>query len=110
MERVLGNLPAHLWHEKRRKRNYINQVLARAEVESSYRPARKLWARTRIGHYLPNPAMRLRKGEAWQGVYEALALDWIDIGTGSEGSIVARPRDVVARLAQRLAGTQAEAA
>ncbi|HET7862855.1 MAG TPA: AAA family ATPase [Burkholderiaceae bacterium] len=110
MERVLGNLPAHLWHEKRRKRNYINQVLARAEVESSYRPARKLWARTRMGHHLPNPAMRLRKGEAWQGVYEALALDWIDVGTGSEGGIVARPRDVVARLAQRLAGTQVEAA
>lgn len=110
MERVLDNLPAHLWHEKRRKRSYINQVLARAEVESSYRPARKLWVRTRIGHYLPNPAMQSRKGEAWQLVYEALALDWVDRGTGSDGRLTTRPRDVVARLAQRLAGTQAEAA
>jgi len=87
-------------------RSYINQVLARAEVGSSYRPARQLWARTRVGHYLPNPAMRLRKGEAWHGGYEALALDWVDRGTGSEVGFVPRPRDVVAWLAQRLAGTQ----
>lgn len=110
VERVLENLPAHLWHEKRRKRSYINQVLARAEVESSYRPARKLWARTRTGHYLPNPAMLLRKGEAWRPVYEALALDWIDRGTGSDRGPGQQPRDVVTRLVQRLAGTPEDTA
>jgi hypothetical protein len=110
VERVLDNLPAHLWHEKRRKRSYVNQVLARAEVQSNYRPARKLWARTRMGHYLPNPALLLRRGEAWRPVYEALALDWINRGTGSEGGLAARPRDVVAGLTQRLADKQEEPA
>lgn len=103
VERVLGNLPPHLWHEKRRKRSYINQVLARAEAESNYRPARRLWARTRMGHYLPNPAMLLRKGDAWRPVYEALALDWVDRGTGGMRDVMTRPAHAVARLRQSLA-------
>ena len=60
-----GRVTLHLWNEKRRKRSYLNQVLARAEVDSAYKPARKLWGRTRNGHYLLNPAMLLRKGETW---------------------------------------------
>ena len=52
---VLQELPAWLWPETRRKRSYVNQVLARAEVHSSYQPARRLWVRTRNGHYFPNP-------------------------------------------------------
>jgi hypothetical protein len=47
IHQVLECLPAHLWRDRRRKRSYVNQVLARAEIDSSYRPARKLWGRTR---------------------------------------------------------------
>jgi hypothetical protein len=79
-------------------------VLARAEVDSSYRPARRLWARTRNGHYLPNPAMLLRKGEDWRPVYEAIRLDWIDQGTGSDSAHGSGPASVVTRLRDRLAG------
>lgn len=81
---VLQELPAWLWPDGRRKRTYVNQVLARAEVESNYQPARRLWVRTKNGHFFPNPQMLLRRGDGWQPVYQRLALDWIDRGCGRE--------------------------
>jgi len=87
---VLHELPVWLWPEPRRKRTYVNQVLARAEVHGRYQPARRLWVRARNGHYFPNPQMQMRAGEGWQPVYEQLALDWIDRGCGRE--IDHRPR------------------
>jgi hypothetical protein len=108
LHQVLEGLPVHLWKEIRRKRNYLNQVLARAEVDSAYRPARKLWARTRNGHYLPNPGMLLRKGEEWRPVYEAIELDWIDQGTGTDRAYTTRPALMVTRLKNRLAGIAEE--
>ena len=70
----------------RRKRSYINHVLARAEVTSSYTPARKLWVRTVMGHYIPNPALQLRQPEPtaaseWKPIYAVLNLDWVKRGT-----------------------------
>lgn len=109
LHQVLEGLPVHLWKEARRKRHYINQVLARAEAESGYKPARKLWARTRNGHYLPNPAMLLRHSEGWRPVYEALGLDWIDRGTGTHEPYSTRAATVVARLNARLTGEEAAA-
>jgi hypothetical protein len=89
LHEVLGSLPAWLWSDKRRKRSYVNQVLARSELSSSYQPARQLWVRARNGYYLPNPAMQLRdgtgQGASWVPVYERLALAWIDRGCGSPG-------------------------
>ncbi|MBK9362209.1 MAG: AAA family ATPase [Rubrivivax sp.] len=87
---VLQELPSWLWPAARAKRSYVNRVLARAEVHSSYQPARRLWVRVKNGHYFPNPQMLLRAGEGWQPVYERLALDWIDRGCGRE--IDHRPR------------------
>lgn len=81
---VLGQLPAHPWRDQRRKRGYVNQVLARGEVDSSYRPARRLWTRMRHGHYLPNPAMSVRIGHDWCPVYEAFALEWIETGSADD--------------------------
>jgi hypothetical protein len=98
LHEVLAQLPAWLWADKRRKRSYVNQVLARAEVSSAYQPARKLWARASNGHYLPNPALLLRRGDAWAPVYELMALDWIDRGCGDGELYRPKPRDLVARL------------
>jgi hypothetical protein len=95
---VLERLPPHLWSDKRRKRSYVNQVLARGEIDSSYRPARQLFARARHGHYLPNPAMLLRQGEGWVPVYDALGLDWLEVGCGSEEPYQRTPAEAVARL------------
>jgi hypothetical protein len=36
---TLKSLPEHLWPETRRKKDYLNGVLGRAEIESGYRPA-----------------------------------------------------------------------
>lgn len=90
---VLQLLPTWLWPEARAKRSYVNQVLARAEVHSSYQPARRLWVRTKNGHYFPNPQMQLRSGEGWAPAYDRLALDWIDRGCGREISYRPRPAE-----------------
>ncbi len=103
LHQVLMALPIQLWPEKRRKRSYINQVLARAEVDSAYLPARKLWARTRNGHYLPNPELLLRDGEGWQPVYRRLELDWVDRGSGSDEPFRIRPAKLLERLSGRAA-------
>ena len=108
LHQVLECLPAHLWPDKRRKRSYLNQVLARAEVDSAYQPARKLWARTRNGHYLPNPALQLRQGDGWQPVYEVLKLEWVDRGTGTDRAFSNRPALAVTRMRERLAGKAEE--
>jgi hypothetical protein len=109
LHQVLEHLPAYLWNDKRRKRSYLNQVLARAEVDSSYRPARRLWARTRNGHYLPNPELQLRHGEGWRPVYEALSLDWVDRGTGSDEMFSLRPTELVARMCKRAVASRGAA-
>ena len=98
----LQALPAWLWSEQRRKRTYVNQVLARAELHSSYQPARKLWVRARNGHYFPNPQLQLRAGPDWQPVYERLALAWIDCGCGREISFWPRPAESIQWLRESL--------
>jgi hypothetical protein len=98
LHEVLAHLPEWLWVDKRRRRSYVNQVLARAEVESAYQPARKLWARAGTGRYLPNPAMQLRIGDGWAPVYEVMALDWVDRGSGEDMWHRTRPLELVARL------------
>ena len=104
---VLERLPPHLWSDKRRKRSYVNQVLARGEVGSSYRPARQLFARARHGYYLPNPAMLMRQGEGWVAVYDAFGLDWLDAGCGSEDRFLRTPAGVVAPLGRDEITTEA---
>jgi hypothetical protein len=53
-EQALEAFPRSVLPEERRRRTYWNAVLARAEVESSYRPRRPLWQREKLGHYFPS--------------------------------------------------------
>ncbi|MDE2394225.1 MAG: hypothetical protein KGM91_02215 [Burkholderiales bacterium] len=108
LHQVLKRLPPHLWSDKRRKRSYVNQVLARGEIESSYRPARQLFARARHGHYLPNPAMQIRQGEGWTPVYDAFGLHWLEAGCGSDEPYMRTPAGVVAQLERGEAQSGAE--
>jgi hypothetical protein len=82
----LERLPEHLWPKPRRRRDYVSSVLARAEVDSKYRPARKLWMRRETGYYLPSPDLRLKRktaeGETWVAIAEALNLAAVREGTG----------------------------
>ena len=83
---TLELLPEHLWSKPRRKREYVSGVLARAEVESSYRPARKLWKRRETGYYTPAPDLKLRRktwdGETWALIAEAMNLAAVEDGAG----------------------------
>jgi hypothetical protein len=68
--------------ESRHKRPYINSVLARSEVNSSYSASRQLWRRERQGHYVPNPKLSLRVAlpdgsETWRPVLEVLNVAWL---------------------------------
>jgi hypothetical protein len=72
----------------------VNHVLARAEVHSAYQPARRLWARTLNGYYMPNPSMLLRGNaghggdtSAWRPVYDVLNLSWVDAGTAESNGV-----------------------
>ncbi|MBC7610569.1 MAG: AAA family ATPase [Polaromonas sp.] len=107
---TLQYLPDYLWSPQRRKRSYINHVLARAELESSYQPARQLWVRVTNGHYLPNPALQLRAsnttdtGTAWRPVYDALNLSWLHLGTLHDTYNTERsPQRLVEYMAKRIA-------
>ncbi|MDT0498200.1 hypothetical protein RM530_12605 [Algiphilus sp. W345] len=83
--RNVEQLPHSVLRAERRKRTWFNAVLARAEVSSSYVPARRLWRRLRNGYYLPNPQLRLRvrtadRDETWLPVYEVLNLSRVVAG------------------------------
>ena len=71
----LEAFPMNVLREARRKRPYFNHVLARAEMDSTYAPARRLWRRVRQGYYVLNPEL---------GVKLVLAPDaegeWVNVG------------------------------
>jgi hypothetical protein len=82
-EEVLAAFPRSVLPEERRKRTYWNGVLARAEVDSTYRPARRLWRRERLGSYVPSEAARVRvlddqRRESLRSLYEALRIGALD--------------------------------
>jgi len=82
-ERLLEAFPRSVIPEERRRRIYWNGVLARAEVDSSYQPARKLWRRQRQGHYVPS-SVRVRvageegKADAFVPLDQLLGLDFLE--------------------------------
>lgn len=53
-EKAIASFPRSVLPEARRRREYWSGVLSRAEINSSYRPARRLWRRERVGHYVPS--------------------------------------------------------
>jgi hypothetical protein len=70
---LFEDFPLSVVPEERRRRVYWNAVLARAEVASTYRPARKLWRRTCQGQYLPSSVgVRVAGGEGKPDVYAPL--------------------------------------
>jgi hypothetical protein len=81
--KVLDPFPRSIVPEHRRKRAYWNAVLARGEVDSTYRPARRLWRREAHGSYVPSEAARLRvtDGEGREhkrSLHELLRVGFLD--------------------------------
>lgn len=86
--------PDVLVKPERKRRAYVSAVLARGEACSSYRPARRLWVRERQGHYVPNPALKLRVRQldgtdAWLPILEVLNAAWLDaqLTSGARGHL-----------------------
>jgi hypothetical protein len=82
-EELLATFPRSVVPEERRRRTYWNAVFARAEVNSSYRPQRKLWVRERQGHYVPNDvsvrvAAENGQPDRYVSLLELLGLDLLD--------------------------------
>jgi hypothetical protein len=75
----LAECPDVVTRESRRKRTYLNAVLARSEDTSSYATSRRLWVRERQGHYVPNPAVKLRVAEQGGGFAPVLAVLGLDV-------------------------------
>ena len=83
LQKGFETFPDVMVKPERKRRAYVNAVLARAEACSSYRPARRLWVRERQGHYVPNPALKLRVRQpdgtdAWLPILEVLNAAWLD--------------------------------
>jgi hypothetical protein len=82
-EKTFSVFPRSVLPEERRRRVYWNGVLARAEVGSTYRPARKLWRRERVGNYVPSEHALLRTAdergaESFRSIPEMLRIPLLD--------------------------------
>lgn len=79
---TLKHLPEAALPELQLSAARISSILARAEVASTYQPARKLWVRMAHGEYLPNPDMLLRVKERGEFIWKPLAeaLNLSDLG------------------------------
>lgn len=92
-DRALQAFPRSVVPEKRRKRTYWNGVFARAEVSSAYRPARRLWRRERVGHYVPSRVTIRVAGEhgaddAWVPLDELMGVAHLDELVGTLATLV----------------------
>ena len=83
-EELLSTFPRSVVPESRRRRVYWNGVFARAEVDSTYKPARKLWQRERMGHYVPSGvavrvAGEVGKDDAYVPLAELLGVGLLEV-------------------------------
>ena len=83
LSRRFGQLSEAVFPSWRQRREYLNAVLARAEAQSTYQPARRLWLRERRGEYLPNPALAVRVvdehgEETWRPLVMHLGVDLLE--------------------------------
>ncbi|MFO0616260.1 MAG: AAA family ATPase [Polyangiaceae bacterium] len=60
---LLEAMPDSVVPPNRKKRTYVNGVLARSEVDSTYATSRQLWQRESRGVYLPARGLALAVGE-----------------------------------------------
>lgn len=81
--KIIDAFPRTVVADERRRRTYWNGVFARAEEDSAYRPARRLWRRERQGHYAPSATTRLRTAdgnglEVFRSLHELLRVGLLD--------------------------------
>lgn len=52
----------------RKKRTYVSGLLSRNEVNSNYRPNRKLFIRSEHGYYIVNPDIHIKTLQGWKPI------------------------------------------
>lgn len=78
IERWVAALPEQVLLARRKRRPYISSVLAKNEIHREDRYNRKLFLRLQRGHYVLNPALKLRHDERWIALHEQFPLE--DLG------------------------------
>lgn len=63
--------------EYRRQRAYISSILSKNEVNRMDKYNKKLFIRTKNGHYLPNPTLELPLAEEWVNLYDLIQIEEI---------------------------------
>ncbi|MBN2369517.1 MAG: UvrD-helicase domain-containing protein [Vicinamibacteria bacterium] len=71
---VAARLPFAALRPDRRRREYLNGVLARNEIGRDYPYNRRLFLRLSHGRYVLNPRLEIRSGEGFTPVYDVMGV------------------------------------
>jgi hypothetical protein len=78
LEFYLNKIPTNILPEHRKKRAYINAILAKNEIDSNQPYSRKLFVRLRVGFYVVNPCLEIEVDEKWVNFHDLMKLDLFD--------------------------------
>jgi ankyrin repeat protein len=79
---LVKKLPPSIWPDYRKKQSYLSSLLSRNEINSNYRPNRKLFKRLSRGYYIINPNLKIKTSSGWESTNPyALPLNISDSST-----------------------------
>tara|TARA_B100000745_G_scaffold295684_1_gene240090 strand:+ start:492 stop:3359 length:2868 start_codon:yes stop_codon:yes gene_type:complete len=93
LHELFVSLPDSVLPPMKKKRNYISRYLSENEVDRDQPRNRKLFKRVKRGHYMLNPALKIRQGESWYSISELFDFDSI----GCFGYLTAKQQKVYKR-------------
>lgn len=76
LAKIAASLPERVISDYRRKRQYISALLSKNEICSTNFYGRKLFKRTRTGHYILNPELAIRQRWEWIEIYRHANVDF----------------------------------
>jgi len=85
---LVKKLPPSIWPDYRKKQSYLSSLLSRNEINSNYRPNRKLFKRLSRGYYVINPNLKIKTPSGWESANPyALPLNVSDSSTHYEEKV-----------------------
>lgn len=75
LESMLARLPDSVLPPMKKKRAYISRYLSENEVDRDSSRNRKLFKRLKRGHYLLNPALKIKVADEWRPLKELLSFE-----------------------------------
>ena len=70
IEEILASFPEKILPARRKKRAYISSILSKNEKSKEGRYNRKLFYRTKRGHYIINPGLSIKIQDEWRNIYD----------------------------------------